>query len=327
MKKNLEKQEREACTFKPKILSYKKPEPGSVAHQESQQRQQPPQSENNGKVEGALTERAARKHTKVSTIESTGDRCKLLYELSKKITKKDDKPTDQYKFEKEKDQYTFNPNLKKEEVKLKPGSSGMVDKAVERMKKARAERERVQNALSRGSDDPGMRFGLQKDKYGGSFQQFSNSKEMSLRKSKDSAGKSLMEAAGASGTFDNPTKSMQAPFSTEISPQPTKTLEEDPSQRASAVVPAGPKPAEVEPSAAAAELKGSVQALSEAQSVDQSQQNSGPPLSQPESKEALLFIDVNLGAKQKRIVVYKGDTASELADSFAKENGIQFFKL
>jgi hypothetical protein len=37
----------------------------------------------------------------------------------------------------------------------------------------------------------------------------------------------------------------------------------------------------------------------------------------------MLFVDVNLGGSgNKRIVVYEGDTAEALAESFARENGL-----
>ena len=318
MKKNKEKQARDSCSFKPKILPYKRPEVS---------RQEPP-ADNNTKLQGEapISEKAKKKHTKVSTMESTTDRCKLLYELSKKIAKKDDKSTDLYKFEKDPKEYTFNPNLSKDGVndKKPTGSIETMDKAVERMKKAREEKDRVKRALGRGSDDPGMRFNLQKDRFVGSFQQFTNGKEQSM---KQSSSRSKVIAPEA---IDRPVRSTNTPFSTEISPQPNRVPEEDVSQRASAAAPpanAAPvdnKPVEVpaEQPQPQNELIGSIQALSDAQSVDQSQHNSNPPTSHPETKEALLFIDVNLGNKQKRIVVYKGDTATELAEAFAKENGI-----
>lgn len=37
----------------------------------------------------------------------------------------------------------------------------------------------------------------------------------------------------------------------------------------------------------------------------------------------MLFVDVNLGTSgNKRIVVYEGDTAESLAESFSRENGL-----
>eukprot|EP00826_Nyctotherus_ovalis_P043904 TRINITY_DN4687_c0_g2_i8.p1 TRINITY_DN4687_c0_g2~~TRINITY_DN4687_c0_g2_i8.p1 ORF type:complete len:221 (-),score=30.08 TRINITY_DN4687_c0_g2_i8:169-831(-) len=44
--------------------------------------------------------------------------------------------------------------------------------------------------------------------------------------------------------------------------------------------------------------------------------------SEEQSNEPLLYIDVNLEGQQKRIVVYKGDSASDLAEKFIKDNGI-----
>jgi len=307
IRKNLEKQERDACSFKPKINEYKKDELGPAKTESS-----PPQNANENT--GIISERATKKpkNTLVSTTESTGDRCKLLYDLSRKITKRDDKPTDIYKLEKEKQEFTFKPNIGKKEIKKEPQPSSVqtIDKAVERMKKAREERERVKKALERCSEDGGMKFTLNKGKFEGSFQQFSASKEESMRKSGEKNSKSL------EGTFDKQIKSMQAPFSTEISPQPTKTLDENNSQRESE-----PKNTSEIQHENVKELKGSVKALSDAQSAENVSQP-GVPNTNGDNKEALLFIDVNLGANQKRIVVYKGDTAPELAANFAKENGI-----
>ena len=40
-------------------------------------------------------------------------------------------------------------------------------------------------------------------------------------------------------------------------------------------------------------------------------------------KQALLYVDVNLGPnKSERIIVYEGDTAEALAESFSKSHGL-----
>jgi len=40
-------------------------------------------------------------------------------------------------------------------------------------------------------------------------------------------------------------------------------------------------------------------------------------------KQALLYVDVNLGPnKAERIIVYEGDTAEALAESFARSHGL-----
>ena len=279
LKKNKEKQERDACTFQPKILKYKKQDMSTSSQQE--------RDGNSEIIERA--EKTRKQHVKVSTAEPTADRCKILYDLSKKIVKREDKSTDLYKFEKESKEYTFSPDLKKEDAKSVSVSAGLVDKTIERMKKAREERERVKKALGRGSDDSGMRFGMQKTKFGGSFQQFAGQE-----KSREQSGELSKNVNEMQGENKEEPEQFQAPFSTEISPQPTRTMEEETSQRASNM----PK------------------------QVSESRTDEEKPLQQPETKEALLFIDVNLGTKQKRIVVYKGDTAAELAEIFAKENGI-----
>ena len=285
MKKSHEKEEREACTFKPAILKYKKSDSAGPVKRNSKDQQ----------TEGPVAEFARKpQHAKVSTTEPTADRCMMLYELSKNFGKKEDKPTDLYKYEKEQKEYTFVPNTKKEEAKDIMISAGMVDKTVERMRNARAERERVNKALERGSDDCAMRFNVEKNKFGGNFQQFSNAKESSMKRS----GKVSNELEPSSQQMSKEDRRLEAPFSAEISPQPVKTNEDGLSQRTSGtneLVPAD-------------NFIGSGR-------VPENKTSS-------ETREALLFIDVNLGNKQKRIIVYKGDTAVGLAESFAKENGI-----
>ncbi len=310
MKKNLEKQEREACSFKPKILEYKKSETVSPVK---------PEVEKNPEQKQASREM----HTQLSTFQPTADRCRMLYELSKKVVKRPDKPTDLYKYEKERKEYTFAPELRKEESKNITIQAGSVDKTIERVRKARMERERVKKALERCGDNTGMKFAVNKTKFGGSFQQFGLGKEISMSQQR-SGNKFGSENSGQ----------MQAPFSEDITPQLTKIVDS-----------AAPQAAEIKPEHNNETEKPAQGTFSPIQSQTQPavENEVGPSNSAPvpaavlETKEqpapaeetkkenpqddALLFIDVNLGQQQKRIVVYKGDTASELAERFAKENG------
>ena len=139
-KEEIEKAEKAVCTFKPQITEYK--------HGETEE------------------SKLAAKHVKVSTSKPTADRCQSLYELSKKIVKKDDKPTDEYVFEKEKDQYTFAPNIEKEKVfESEDTKAPQIAETIERMKRGREERMRVKVGTERIIDESGMRFDIEISKF------------------------------------------------------------------------------------------------------------------------------------------------------------------
>lgn len=90
----------------------------------------------------------------------TGDKFNDLYELSKKINKmqpKEDRTSEEIEYEKNKDACTFAPNVKKfidrqatvdQDVKILDDKT--VQKDVERMKRAREEKERVRQMTERG---------------------------------------------------------------------------------------------------------------------------------------------------------------------------------
>ncbi len=142
-KEEYEQSKKAECTFKPQITEYV---PDATV--------EPPKK--------------TAKHVKVSTSKSTADRCQALYELAKKIVKKEDKPTDDYIYEKEKDQYTFAPNISKEkkvEPVPAPVNDPLVGETIERLKKGREERERIKKGTERGIEDSGMRFDMETNKF------------------------------------------------------------------------------------------------------------------------------------------------------------------
>jgi len=147
------------------------------------------------------------------------NRCNILYNLSK--TKKKALDTN----EKEDKECTFHPNTKKGKVDTTPVKvdKATLDLAIERMRRGRKERERVQNALSRGNT-------IKPD--------FKYSKYLT----KDRKHNSCKDILKRSNEFSD-------------------------------------------------------------------------------EEEPLLYIDVNLEGQQKRIVVYKSDKASDLAEQFIKDNG------
>ena len=91
-KKDLESEERKNCTFKPKINKKYRP---------------------NGNPD-----ESQRSETSYGLNETTGDKCFDLYQLSLlKRKEKKDQTSEDYQFEKEKEELTFQPNLTKKSGK------------------------------------------------------------------------------------------------------------------------------------------------------------------------------------------------------------------
>jgi hypothetical protein len=90
----------------------------------------------------------------------TGDKFNDLYMLGKKLNKrqKEDKTTEEIEFERNKDECTFAPNKDRQMRTLEVESTNdvkildnkFVQKDVERMRKAREERERIKKFTERG---------------------------------------------------------------------------------------------------------------------------------------------------------------------------------
>lgn len=153
------KKEREECTFKPTITEMPKIE---------------------------FAEPKPSGHIKTSSSKPSQDRCHDLYELSKKIVKKEDKPTDEYYLEKEKTEYTFAPQINKEKIIEEPGPvAPLTEETIERLKKAREEHERIRKNMERGAIESGMRF----DNEGGKF------KKSELKAAASGSGKKKMESS------------------------------------------------------------------------------------------------------------------------------------
>ena len=87
--------------------------------------------------------------------ETTGDRCFDLYQLSViKRKEKQDKTTEEVEFEKAKEELTFQPNLTKKKPKTAKKKYNVNQRSVqdniERMRRAREERERKKMMTERG---------------------------------------------------------------------------------------------------------------------------------------------------------------------------------
>jgi len=175
--------------------------------------------------------------------------------------------------EKDKKDYTFKPNIEKEEIDLNspPEPAPGIPELIAKQKAQNAEREKAYKSQIKSGDDPQMRFSLTLGKFNGTFKQFgAQQKGPGKKQEKPEKPKSKKKQA-------------QPPFSTEISPQKDDDR--------------------------AANMPMQVNKKSEE-----------PPAKAQETREALLYIDVNLANIQKRIIVYKGDTAPGLAEQFAHEN-------
>jgi len=200
------------------------------------------------------------------TARSSNDRCKELYKLTKK---KEDKSAIDYEYERNSEQCTFKPDIKKPEVDSTPVNvdKKMLKRVIERVRKGREERERVKLATSNNKDDAFIYRSERKSKV-------QTSSKLTPRSMQNPKGKAQIARNIESNT--------------ELAPD------------------------------SHLEHKESMKPLSDTQSVNQSHRNSQLP------SEPLLFIDVNLGEDQKRIVVYKGDNGSKLAEEFARENSKYF---
>lgn len=257
MKKNFETKELAECSFKPKIIEYKL------------------------------------KETTQQPIKDK-DHCISLYKLAKK--KKSDKTTIDYEFEKAGNQCTFSPNIQKEEVDHTPVSvdKAMVDRAIERMKKGREERERINNAVFNKKYDSGQ-----------SSKKVSveTSPKLSTQKGKRQFTNSPVASKRTIGQYNKEKPETQKK---EVERLPDALLE-------SQVESSGPF------SESQAVEESDVKTTEE-QKVTEEQENQGDDSVKDLEGEPLLFIDVNLGNVQKRIVVYKGDQPKILAENFAREN-------
>lgn len=211
-----------------------------------------------------------------------------LYQLAKKKEKKADVPTDEYKFEKEKDEYTFAPNISKPKIESKSTQrvDPMIESAIERLKKGREERERVKKGTERNIDHQPMKF----DNEGNKFKRTSkeNSKLLESTKTNRPVGKAAKKEAEK-----KPAKSLEA--------------RKNHSKQSSSQV-------------ARQEPRQELKPATEQENKEAKKEEETKERVREEDNEEKLYIDVNLGDSVKRIVVRKGDTAEALARDFASEH-------
>lgn len=233
--------------------------------------------------------------------------CLRLFNLAKRKAKKVDKPTNDYEYERNENQCTFNPNLVKPDVDIKPVnvSKATINKAIERIRKGREERLRVKAATSTNKDDWNVKIVPRKPIGDISF------KQSEINTNENIEVKPIV----------TPLSSNVSPYSLSardeiiksLGQQSSKSIEDINNKKEILSSVRIPETNKIETNL---EAKQSLKPLSDFQSIEQSQQNSQAQI----EEDPLLFIDVNLGDYQKRIVVYKGDNANNLAEEFAKEN-------
>jgi len=154
IKEEIDKAEKEKCPFRPQIIKHKDEDSKAAILKGSKQ---------------------------------TGDRCQNLYDLAKKAPKKQDVATDDYVYEKEKQEYTFAPNIVKEKpVESQDINAGLIAETIERLQKGRMERERIKQMMERNCEETGMKFEMETSKFKKPSSEFtySGSKRLSASVSK-----------------------------------------------------------------------------------------------------------------------------------------------
>ena len=130
LKLRYEENKLKECTFKPRILSYRK-----------------------------LNNSIEPKKSKInSSFEASPDRCRLLYEIAKK--KNSINEFNHTTSEILDDECVFRPTINKDQVfdSLPNTSKAAIDNAINRIRSGRVERERIQSALARSTGGIDMKF-------------------------------------------------------------------------------------------------------------------------------------------------------------------------
>ncbi len=338
-KKDLEEREKKNCTFRPKTNKYK----GN---------RRPMQNPDDSGASESTYENQA-----------TGDKCEDLYQLSIiKQKKKLDKTTEEIEFEKAKQELTFQPNLSKKKGKTQQQQRHKINQRsvmdnIERMRRAREERERKKAMTERGYQ-PGKNIkAMEHGKEKAPLQQkqpynYQQKKRIVPRRPEEST---LYQNIGHFKQRPNEEDPFEEPsFKPNIhvhkraeAPSPPKTA---PARRpAHQHTQNQPTYAQRHSEDELEDIKQSSPELYEEESPDQIEEDSPEqPLEQEDKGEQqqememememgagvganeqdegedgnpLLFVDVNLGpGRAERIVVYEGDTAEALADEFTRKH-------
>lgn len=228
-----------------------------------------------------------------------GNRFTELYKLSKKNQKKTDVPTDEYLFEKNKEEYTFAPMIIKQKVDLEKSKEidPMIDATIERLKKGRAERERVKMNTERYAGSTGMRFDVESKKFKQEIP------DPIIKKSLEEVKKQMKKEVK---------KQTKKPVKKEVK----KSIK---NQQKDSNVPTNPAEKSLDKVSNIKENKNDNTLKEEEKKIEEKVKETA----KEDDDDERLYIDVNLGDTTERIIVHKGDTAAELAAKFAADHSIK----
>ena len=171
-KEVLEAEELKECSFAPQTTEYVAPERHSPDPQAERRREE--------------------KKRMRSPEVVTGDRCFDLYQVARHKQRKqgdrgDGISKEEYEYEKNKDELSFRPNTNKKYPKVlrkeHKVNEGSINATVERMRKAREDREQKKRMTERGEKVQGpqpsasMSFGVDKNKFKSAFDKIREEKE------------------------------------------------------------------------------------------------------------------------------------------------------
>ncbi|CDW86302.1 UNKNOWN [Stylonychia lemnae] len=264
-----------------------------------------------------------------------------LYEMSKakKYRWKRDKSPEEYEYERQKEECTFQPNRLKSKDQLIKAKSPRIDsfqpalnnsniqatqQTIERLQKARQEKELKKLALEHGkfinriNSSSHMAFNPQSSRYttNGMNQLQTGSKILNERS--DSRNTS-----GFDGLFKSRCNSASA----------FKSRERSPTQESHTPTLKKPKTSKIAASSSTMNSDINQPSKSQYQAFNEFQKNRDnfmkSQLEQQEriqekmSETPLLYVDINLGENQnERIIVFQGDSPTSLAQEFSLKNGI-----
>lgn len=304
-KKDLEEEERKNCTFRPQInRNYN-----------------------------------ARQQTTHNDPNTTGDKCFDLYQLSViKRKEKQDKTANDYEYEKNKEELTFQPNITKKKVKKNTrrqlDSKRSEEDAIERMRKARQERERVKQMTERGyvpgkASKP-LKHGQEKSKKTTKAFDYSRKKPTTVRPPEEST---LYQPIGHVKDRPDDSQTEQSMSRHHKSRVSTKQQNRRPAAQRKQPEPQVIAQMEYDDHVEqhleqSPEEEEDQQPIMDAEEPVYDDDQQSPDQEQDEGegngeREPLLFVDVNLGpGRAERIVVYEGDTAELLAQDFADRHNL-----
>eukprot|EP00347_Sterkiella_histriomuscorum_P024180 403332030 len=308
-KQVLEKESLKECTFKPNL--------------------QRESSNNRSQISHAKRDVSNTSKSRTRDYGSSGDRFNDLYNLAKRMQQKPktDKTTEEIEFEKAKDECSFAPNRNKvnnqsEQLPTTQHDKPLIEdkyvqKDIERLRKAREERERVKKYTERGiilnestSKNSTSSSIIQKQRP----QTVTNATSLSRQQSEFSAAQNSYRAQHQQkSSLQNQRLGYSQNKSSVGMFNPIPNSSND-------ITPAKPYSQQNDNESLRQQNIQQQKQLVQQQiqkTLQQPAQTPSQPIKSPE--QPLLFIDINLGEEStERIVVYEGDSAKELAQKFCE---------